>query len=60
MSHVFQRYMRKPYPVAVRGEGSYIVDSNGKRYLDAASGAGVSSLGYSDTAVAEAIAKQAH
>ena len=60
MSHVFQRYMRKPYPVAVRGEGPYIVDSNGKRYLDAASGAGVSSLGYSDTAVAEAIAKQAH
>lgn len=60
MSHVFQRYMRKPYPVAVRGEGPYIVDSSGKRYLDAASGAGVSSLGYSDIGVADAIAKQAH
>jgi adenosylmethionine-8-amino-7-oxononanoate aminotransferase len=59
MSHVFQRYMLKPYPVAVRGEGPYIVDSSGKRYLDAASGAGVSSLGYSDTGVADAIAKQA-
>ena len=59
MSHVFQRYMRKPYPVAVRGDGAYIVDSSGKRYLDAASGAGVSSLGYSDTGVADAIAKQA-
>ena len=59
MSHVFQRYMRKPYPVAVAGEGPYIIDRDGKRYLDAASGAGVSSLGYSDTAVADAIARQA-
>lgn len=59
MSHVFQRYMRKPYPVAVAGDGPCIIDSAGRRYLDAASGAGVSSLGYSDTAVAEAIARQA-
>jgi len=59
MSHIFQRYMRKPYPVAVRGDGPYIIDSSGKRYLDAASGAGVSSLGYSDSSVVEAIAKQA-
>lgn len=59
MSHVFQRYMRKPYPVAVAGDGPYIIDRDGRRYLDAASGAGVSSLGYSDTAVAEAIAGQA-
>ena len=59
MSHVFQRYMRKPYPVAVAGDGPYIIDRDGRRYLDAASGAGVSSLGYSDAAVAEAIAGQA-
>jgi adenosylmethionine-8-amino-7-oxononanoate aminotransferase len=59
MSHVFQRYMRKPYPVAVAGDGPYIIDRDGKRYLDAASGAGVSSLGYSDAAVADAIARQA-
>ena len=59
MSHVFQRYMRKPYPVAVAGDGPYIIDREGRRYLDAASGAGVSSLGYSDTAVADAIARQA-
>ena len=58
MSHVFQRYMRKPYPVAVAGDGPYIIDREGRRYLDAASGAGVSSLGYSDAAVAEAIARQ--
>ena len=38
MSRVFQRYMRKPYPVAVAGEGPYIIDKDGKRYLDAASG----------------------
>ncbi|MEY3285879.1 MAG: hypothetical protein RL500_609 [Pseudomonadota bacterium] len=59
MSRVFQRYMRKPYPVAVAGDGPYIIDKEGKRYLDAASGAGVSSLGYSDAAVSAAIARQA-
>lgn len=58
MSHVFQRFMRKTYPVAVSGDGPFIIDADGKRYLDAASGAGVSCLGYSEPAVGEAIAKQ--
>ena len=42
MSYVFHRHTQQSYPVAVRGEGLYVVDSHGKRYLDASSGAAVS------------------
>jgi adenosylmethionine-8-amino-7-oxononanoate aminotransferase len=58
MTHVFHRDPRLSYPVAVRGEGAYIFDSNGKRYLDASGGAAVSCLGHSDRAVTEAIRRQ--
>ncbi len=58
MSHVFHRNPRQAYPVAVRGEGAYIVDSAGKRYLDASGGAAVSCLGHSDRSVSDAIAAQ--
>ena len=34
MSHVFHRHTRSDPPVAVRGEGVYIIDADGKRYLD--------------------------
>jgi len=43
----------------VRGEGPYIWDANGKRYLDALSGLFVSQLGHGRTELAEAAAKQA-
>jgi adenosylmethionine-8-amino-7-oxononanoate aminotransferase len=42
MSHVFHRDPRLEYPVAVRGEGAYLYDREGKRYLDASGGAAVS------------------
>ena len=45
-SHVLHRSLRQRYPTAVRGEGVYIVDSTGKRYLDASGGAAVSCLGH--------------
>jgi 4-aminobutyrate aminotransferase-like enzyme len=41
-SHVVHRSLRQRYPTAVRGEGAYLVDSAGNRYLDASSGAAVS------------------
>ena len=31
---VLRRSLRKPYPAAVRGEGVYVWDADGKRYLD--------------------------
>ena len=58
MTHVFHRDSRLTYPVAVRGEGAYLIDREGKRYLDASGGAAVSCLGHSDRAVIEAIQRQ--
>ena len=58
MSHVFHRDPRLKYPVAVRGEGAYVYDRDGKRYLDASGGAAVSCLGHSDSAVIGAIQRQ--
>ena len=51
MKHVFHRHARAELPVAVSGEGVYITDAQGKRYLDASSGAAVSCLGHSDPEV---------
>ena len=52
-------YAEADVPVIVRGEGAYIYDSNGKRYLDALAGLFVSQLGHGRTELAEAAAKQA-
>ncbi|MCW2851686.1 MAG: tpa 2 [Nocardioides sp.] len=52
-------YAEADVPVIVRGEGAYIWDSNGKRYLDALAGLFVSQLGHGRTELAEAAAKQA-
>ncbi|HTX58385.1 MAG TPA: aminotransferase class III-fold pyridoxal phosphate-dependent enzyme [Verrucomicrobiae bacterium] len=49
---------RKP-PVIVRGEGSYLEDETGKRYLDFSAGLVAVNLGHGHRGVAEAIAEQA-
>ena len=46
-------------PVIVKGEGPYIYDAKGRRYLDALAGLFVSQLGHGRTELAEAAAKQA-
>ena len=58
MSHVFHRNLRNEYPVAVRGEGPFIYDKNGKRYIDGSGGAAVSCLGHNHPAVIAAITEQ--
>jgi len=58
MTHVFHRQTKTVPPVAVRGDGAYIVDAAGKRYLDASGGAAVSCLGHSDVRVVNAIKAQ--
>jgi acetylornithine/LysW-gamma-L-lysine aminotransferase len=45
--------------VFVRGEGSWIFDADGRRYLDLASAQGVAMLGHCHPRVTEAIAQQA-
>jgi adenosylmethionine-8-amino-7-oxononanoate aminotransferase len=46
-------------PVIVRGEGAYVYDAKGRRYLDALAGLFVSQVGHGRTELAEAAAKQA-
>ena len=58
-SHVFYRKLGHEYPRIVRGEGCWLVDERGKRYLDAVGGAFVANLGHSNPAIAEALAQQA-
>ncbi len=58
MSHAIHRNLKNHPPRAVRGEGSYIIDANGNRYLDGCGGAAVSCLGHSHAAVVAAIQKQ--
>jgi len=57
-THVFHRNPRQAYPIAVSGDGPYIIDSAGKRYIDASGGAAVSCLGHSDRSVTDAIKAQ--
>src|SRR5580692_4296296 len=50
-------YERNPI-LFVSGEGVYLVDENGTKYLDLLSGIGVNALGYAHPAIEEAIARQ--
>ena len=58
MSHVFPRNSRARPPVAVAGDGCYLIDSTGKRYFDGSGGAAVSCLGHSDPDVIAAVRAQ--
>ncbi len=56
--YVIPNYRRQPV-VLVRGEGSYVWDGDGNRYLDLFPGWGCNIIGYSPPRVVEAIQKQA-
>lgn len=58
MSHVFHRSAHSTPPMAVRAEGAYLFDAQGRRYLDAAGGAAVSCIGHGDPRVVAAVADQ--
>ena len=57
-SSLFSRNLRKDYPVAVRGEGCWIVASDGRRYLDASGQAAVVSIGHGVPEIGRAMAEQ--
>jgi adenosylmethionine-8-amino-7-oxononanoate aminotransferase len=57
---VLRRSFRKPYPSAVRGEGVYVWDAEGKRYLDFSGSAAVNFIGHSVREIADATLAQAH
>src|ERR1700689_3904853 len=56
---VFPRSFLKAYPRAVRAEGCFVYTSDGRRYLDAAGGAAVVTIGHGVEEVARAMAEQA-
>jgi adenosylmethionine-8-amino-7-oxononanoate aminotransferase len=55
----FTRHTDAEIPIIVRGDGVYIYDDHGKRYLDGLAGLFVSQLGHGRADLAEAAAKQA-
>lgn len=55
---LFSRNLRKKYPVAARGEGCWIVDTEGRRYLDASGQAAVVSIGHGVQEIGRAMAEQ--
>jgi adenosylmethionine-8-amino-7-oxononanoate aminotransferase len=58
MSNIFPRNCKARLPLAVQGDGVYIIDRTGKHYLDASGGAAVSCLGHSDALVIDAVKTQ--
>jgi len=56
---VLRRSFRKLYPVAVRGEGVYVWDTDGKRYLDFSGSAAVNFIGHGVREIGDAMAEQA-
>ena len=58
-SAVLRRSFRRAFPSAVRGEGVYVWDSEGKRYLDLAGSAAVNFIGHGVAEIAVLMAEQA-
>ena len=58
MSHVFHRVLSRTLPRAVRAEGVWVQDAEGRRYLDGAGGAIVVGVGHGDRALVDAMAEQ--
>lgn len=58
MNHVFHRTPRDTLPRAVGGDGIYVIDDAGNRFIDASCGAAVSCLGHSNDTVRQAIHAQ--
>ncbi|MCA1978550.1 MAG: acetylornithine transaminase [Thiobacillus sp.] len=57
-THLMNTYARQPVAF-VRGEGAYLWDEAGKRYLDAVAGVAVNGLGHAHPGLVQAITEQA-
>ena len=58
-SSVFRRSLKKSFPSAVRGEGVYIWDADGNKYLDFSGSAAVNFIGHGVADISKAMAEQA-
>ena len=59
IGYVFYRNLHYSYPLITHGQGVYLYDIEGKKYLDASGGAAVVNIGHGVKEVAEAIYTQA-
>ncbi|MBL1138229.1 MAG: aminotransferase class III-fold pyridoxal phosphate-dependent enzyme [Chloroflexi bacterium] len=57
--HVFYRRMSHARPMLSHGEGIYLVDAEGKRYIDASGGPVLVNIGYGVSEVIQAMTDQA-
>ena len=57
--HLFPRDLERDFPLAVKGEGVWLWDKEGNKYLDACSGANVTGIGHGVQEIADALAEQA-
>ncbi|MDR3565953.1 MAG: aspartate aminotransferase family protein [Negativicutes bacterium] len=60
MDHVFYRSVKKEYLTVDHGEGIYLFDTSGRRYIDACSGAAVANLGHAHPRILAAMMAQAN
>lgn len=58
--NVFYRELARDYPLCVKGEGIYLYDQDGKKYIDGNSGVIITNIGHGVTEIIEAISEQAH
>lgn len=58
VAHTSGVYPKRPLAI-VRGEGAYLWDADGRRYIDCVGGQGAANLGHANPAVVAAIAEQA-
>jgi hypothetical protein len=58
-SHVFYRKLNRRFPLISRGEGCWLIDEAGNRYLDGSGGAFVANLGHGLGEIGQAMAEQA-
>ena len=59
VDNVFYRNLKKNYLDVDYGNGIYLFDKEGKRYIDACSGAAVSNVGHADQRIIKAMTEQA-
>ncbi|MBI94601.1 MAG: aspartate aminotransferase family protein [Gemmatimonadaceae bacterium] len=58
MTAVLHRNLKVTPPLVVRSSGAYLIDSEGRKYIDACGGAAVSCLGHNNRRIVDAISKQ--
>lgn len=58
MTRIIHRSLRTELPTAVAGKGIYVIDADGRPYIDASGGAAVSCLGHGHPRVRAAVHRQ--